>query len=202
MLGFKPCRCWTFGGCTNMAPMGTGRENSTELTCQDQLAKLGGCFVSRSFGTDEGENGVGPNRRSGTPCFDLVIFFRVGTIILKQICIWGRRNLLREEEIWGLVCSLWWYCSYCGAFCVKLLTWLCFSDWPAVYLHTLLEHFVWSLEMYADTLWTWNQKSESWTFDDRSSRDSWIEKVQQDSSFFFFCKKLLNIAEVDISSLG
>ena len=70
-----------------MAPMGTGRENSTELTCQDQLAKLGGCFVSRSFGTDEGENGVGPNRRSGTRCFDLVIFFRVGTIILKQICI-------------------------------------------------------------------------------------------------------------------
>lgn len=114
MLGFKPCRCWTFGGCTNMAPMGTGGENSTELTCQDQLAKLGGCFVSRSFGTDEGENGVGPNRRSGTRCFDVVI--GVGTIILKQICIWGRRNLLWEEEIWGLVCSLWWYCSYCGAF--------------------------------------------------------------------------------------
>lgn len=69
MLGFKHCRCWTFGGCTNMAPMGTGGENSTELTCQDQLAKLGGCFVSRSFGTDEGENGVGPNRRSGTQVF-------------------------------------------------------------------------------------------------------------------------------------
>lgn len=38
------------------------------------------------------------------------------------IFIWGRRNLLWEEEIWGLGCSLW-YSSLC--FCVKLLTWLC-----------------------------------------------------------------------------
>ena len=57
-----------------MAPMGTGGEATV-----DHSPVASGFFFSRSFGTDEGENGVGPNRRS------LLVGFLSGFFIILKL---------------------------------------------------------------------------------------------------------------------